>query len=674
MSTQRIRAPRGGARGGMHETGEEVAIWRDCLSDMDKVIQNEKRAEELKQQIFAKEAKIKERQVAGKEPSTEELDELSSMYREQVRIADNQKAYIGSDSSNGLLQNIGILMAVVRSNEEKEESTTARGSTSRDSHSRSAMEFDGPSDSPGPSPAENRIRKAGAGGRTSSQPPRNLDVAVRADGPVEPVERNTSKPKIVYAIGDEVAFKRKSGEELDWIQGIVTRVIGEGKSRRYEVRDPYPDDKTLDTVYKSSASQMVPIPPPGSKLEDYEVGKRVLALYPTTSTFYRADVKRMLEGGSKVELLFEEEIEGEQEKMVDRRLVLDHKGYLAGVLGQGRARCTEYYEGILLDSLRRGSATKDTAGDDIVGNDTSRTISLLHTYLFGRISKTTLFTSLCTGYLYVKESAQRCSHMIWRARAAIKRGAPETTALTGTRPPHLTLRPLHYDCPNVKVKYAISCSWRSNIPAPHIQATSPDGRDNAYLPDDGANMGGQISKMMGKIFGSKEMRLLMLGLDAAGKTTILYKLKLNQDVTTIPTVGFNVETVTYKNVKFNVWDVGGQDKIRPLWRHYFSGTQGLIFVIDSSDKARIDEARSELHRIINDREMKESLLLVFANKQDIPGAMKPQEVTDALKLNQLKDKIWFVVPSCATTGEGLLEGLAWLSNNVKSPPNTAGKK
>jgi len=99
---------------------------------------------------------------------------------------------------------------------------------------------------------------------------------------------------------------------------------------------------------------------------------------------------------------------------------------------------------------------------------------------------------------------------------------------------------------------------------------------------------------------------------------ILYKLKLNQDVTTIPTVGFNVETVTYKNVKFNVWDVGGQDKIRPLWRHYFSGTQGLIFVIDSNDRARIDEARQELHRIILDREMKEALLLVFANKQDLP--------------------------------------------------------
>jgi ADP-ribosylation factor 6 len=85
------------------------------------------------------------------------------------------------------------------------------------------------------------------------------------------------------------------------------------------------------------------------------------------------------------------------------------------------------------------------------------------------------------------------------------------------------------------------------------------------------------------------------------------------------TVGFNVETVTYKNVKFNVWDVGGQDKIRPLWRHYYTGTQGLVFVVDSQDRDRIDEAKQELHRILSDREMKECLLLVFANKQDLPG-------------------------------------------------------
>lgn len=77
--------------------------------------------------------------------------------------------------------------------------------------------------------------------------------------------------------------------------------------------------------------------------------------------------------------------------------------------------------------------------------------------------------------------------------------------------------------------------------------------------------------------------------------------------------------MTYKNVKFNVWDVGGQDKIRPLWRHYYTGTQGLVFVVDSQDRERIDEAKQELHRILTDREMKDCLLLVFANKQDLPG-------------------------------------------------------
>ena len=83
-----------------------------------------------------------------------------------------------------------------------------------------------------------------------------------------------------------------------------------------------------------------------------------------------------------------------------------------------------------------------------------------------------------------------------------------------------------------------------------------------------------MGKLMSKLFAHKQMRILMLGLDAAGKTTILYKLKLNDSVNTIPTVGFNVESVSHKNVRFNVWDVGGQAKIRPLWRHYFTGPQG----------------------------------------------------------------------------------------------------
>lgn len=92
--------------------------------------------------------------------------------------------------------------------------------------------------------------------------------------------------------------------------------------------------------------------------------------------------------------------------------------------------------------------------------------------------------------------------------------------------------------------------------------------------------------------------LFTVGLDAAGKTTILYKLKLGEIVTTIPTIGFNVETVEYKNICFTVWDVGGQDKIRPLWRHYFQNTQGLIFVVDSNDRERIVEAERELQNMV----------------------------------------------------------------------------
>nr|GEZ29166.1 ADP-ribosylation factor 2 [Tanacetum cinerariifolium] len=113
-------------------------------------------------------------------------------------------------------------------------------------------------------------------------------------------------------------------------------------------------------------------------------------------------------------------------------------------------------------------------------------------------------------------------------------------------------------------------------------------------------MGLTFTKLFSRLFAKKEMRILMVGLDAAGKTTILYKLKLGEIVTTIPTIGFNVETVEYKNISFTVWDVGGQDKIRPLWRHYFQNTQGLIFVVDSNDRDRVVEARDELHRMLNE--------------------------------------------------------------------------
>jgi len=177
-------------------------------------------------------------------------------------------------------------------------------------------------------------------------------------------------------------------------------------------------------------------------------------------------------------------------------------------------------------------------------------------------------------------------------------------------------------------------------------------------------MGSAIAKLWARLTSKTEMRILMVGLDAAGKTTILYKLKLGEVVTTIPTIGFNVETVEYKNISFTVWDVGGQDKIRPLWRHYYQNTQGVIFVLDSNDRDRVEQAKEELTRMLAEDELREAVLLVFANKQDLPNAMKVQEATERLGLNKLRNRQWYIQGTAATTGDGLYEGLDWLSSTL----------
>ncbi len=138
------------------------------------------------------------------------------------------------------------------------------------------------------------------------------------------------------------------------------------------------------------------------------------------------------------------------------------------------------------------------------------------------------------------------------------------------------------------------------------------------------------------------VRLLMLGLDAAGKTTILYKMKLNETINTIPTIGFNVETLKYKNLEFNCWDIGGQFKLRNLWHHYFENTQGLIFVVDSNDIGRISESAEVLEMILSDESMKGVPLLVYANKMDLPNAMTVPQISESLGLIKLRDRHWQV--------------------------------
>ena len=182
-------------------------------------------------------------------------------------------------------------------------------------------------------------------------------------------------------------------------------------------------------------------------------------------------------------------------------------------------------------------------------------------------------------------------------------------------------------------------------------------------------MGKSLSKAFG--FGKrKEMHIVMTGLDAAGKTTILYKLKLGEVVVTVPSIGVNVETVTYKNITFTVVELQYHKWARKQYEQFYERAQAVIFVVDSNDRDRIDDtsnasmnAKDELHRVMGKESMTEVPLLIFANKQDLAKAMDKDQVMARLNVGGLRgNRPIHVQPSCATTGDGLYEGLDWLSN------------
>ena len=173
-------------------------------------------------------------------------------------------------------------------------------------------------------------------------------------------------------------------------------------------------------------------------------------------------------------------------------------------------------------------------------------------------------------------------------------------------------------------------------------------------------MGVIFSRIFSSLFGRGEIRILILGLDNAGKTTLLYKLQLNQVIETVPTIGFNVETVTYKNLKLQVWDLGGQGTIRPYWRCYYPNTNAVIYVVDSADKERIDMAKQEMYAMLQESDLRAVPLLVFANKQDVSGAMSEGEVGELLGLADIKNRQWRIVKSCTKSGDGISDGFDWL--------------
>ncbi|XP_077015263.1 ADP-ribosylation factor-like protein 14 [Tamandua tetradactyla] len=173
---------------------------------------------------------------------------------------------------------------------------------------------------------------------------------------------------------------------------------------------------------------------------------------------------------------------------------------------------------------------------------------------------------------------------------------------------------------------------------------------------------------------AKEAQILLLGLDSAGKSTLLYKFKLAKDTATTPTIGFNVEMIEVeKGLLLTVWDVGGQEKMRTAWRCYCENTDGLLYVVDSTDKQRLEDSRREFEHILKNEHIKNIPVVLLANKQDIPAALTAEDITRMFKMKKLcGDRNWYVQPCCAITGDGLAEGFRQLAGFVKSHMKSRG--
>ncbi|XP_061887805.1 ADP-ribosylation factor-like protein 3 isoform X2 [Entelurus aequoreus] len=163
----------------------------------------------------------------------------------------------------------------------------------------------------------------------------------------------------------------------------------------------------------------------------------------------------------------------------------------------------------------------------------------------------------------------------------------------------------------------------------------------------------------------QEVRLLLLGLDNAGKTTLLKQLAAEDISHITPTQGFNIKSVQSSGFKLNVWDIGGQRKIRPYWKNYFENTDVLIYVIDSSDNKRFEETSLELSELLEEGDLAAVPLLIFANKQDLMTAMPASELAESLNLHTVRDRMWQVQACSAITAEGLQDGMSWVCRNIK---------
>ena len=158
-------------------------------------------------------------------------------------------------------------------------------------------------------------------------------------------------------------------------------------------------------------------------------------------------------------------------------------------------------------------------------------------------------------------------------------------------------------------------------------------------------------------------KIIILGIQNAGKTTILYRLSIGQLIKTTPTIGSNVEEIAYNNIKLQAWDLGGQESTRSLWSVYYVNTDAIIYVIDTHDD-NYDDSKTQFYKLLETDELKNAVILIYANKQDLPGAKNVSDIIQIYELDTIKDHIWHIQPCSAHTGEGLITGMKWLSDQL----------
>ncbi|KAI8802398.1 ADP-ribosylation factor family-domain-containing protein [Cladochytrium replicatum] len=180
-----------------------------------------------------------------------------------------------------------------------------------------------------------------------------------------------------------------------------------------------------------------------------------------------------------------------------------------------------------------------------------------------------------------------------------------------------------------------------------------------------------------------EYFVIILGLDNAGKTTLLEKIKsifLNvagiPPDKIVPTVGLNLANVDIGGVRLKFWDLGGQRELRSIWDKYYSECHGIVFVIDATDPERLDEVQEAFETVITNDSVEGVPVLMLANKQDVESALKVHEIKEkfnkiAVKLGARDSK---VLPVSALTGSGVREAVDWLllrlqRNKNNRPPN-----